>query len=96
MAGNLVEVQPSNLRDRTQLVGSAKARQERKHIECGTERIFEQLPVIAVFQPPSMFQVDLLPGRDRETNTAAGQRDLSSRRTSAASTRRPAATSDSD
>jgi len=49
-----------------------------------------------MLKPPAVFDVDLVLRRDREQHTAVGHRALSSRNTSTASTRRPAATSDSD
>lgn len=70
------------------------AGQQRDQIERGTK--LKELPLISVLQPPSMFLVDLVTLRKRERNSTAGQRDLSSRRISAASSRRPAATSASD
>lgn len=96
VAVDLVEIQPSNSRDWTQLIGSADAGQQSDQIERDTKLKFKELPLIAVLQPPSMFPVDLVARRKGERNATAGQRDLSSRRTSAASSSRPASTSASD
>ena len=96
VTANLVEVQSPRARCRTYLVRRADAWEQCKKLERGTELIFEQTSLIAMFTPSAVFDVDLVLRRDREQDTAVGHRDLSSRNTSTASTTRPAATSDSD
>ena len=96
MAGDLVEIQPSNSGQRTQFVGGTNAGKQSHEVKRSDELVFKQGSLTAVFQPPPMFQVGLVPRRECERNPTFGQRDLSSLRASAASTTRPAATSDSD
>ena len=96
VAVKFVEIEPSGSRDRAELVRRADTRQQREQVERSSQLVFKQLPLTAVLQPPSVLLVDLGSRRKGERNVAAGQRALSSRRTSSASTTRPAATSDSD
>jgi hypothetical protein len=96
MAIYLAQVQSAQAGHSGFLVACANARKDGQNSEGLFNLSCENIGVGLVFNPPSLFALHMSLRSRCESNRTLFQRDLSSRRISSASTRRPAAMSASD
>jgi hypothetical protein len=96
MASQVPEIQTANTRHASVSIRGARAWQDSQHLGAGFEFSREQVSVVPVLEPPDSLLVDVALRRCREADATPLQRERSSLSTSAASMRRPAATSCSE